>query len=391
MHLLLIHNNYGVYSGEEMVVDQQTSLFRKMGYMVSFYRKTTEGARGTIGGNIRGILQGFYAPGAVRDIRKIMRENRPDVVVIHNLYPYISPAILKYIKKAGVPIVMTVHNFRLMCPTGLFMRNTRPCELCLKGKEWNCIRYNCEHSMLKSLGYAGRNWYARVTKAYINHVDVYACITTFQTQKLIEAGYAPEKMRVIPNFINERANPDFQVEKQGKYVAVSGRISREKGFDLLLEVARKTPEISYVFAGTIRPEDKDLINNPPSNCTFPGHLSKTQLSDFYQNSRFLVIASHWYEGFPMTILEAASYGKPAIGPGHAGFLEIIDNYQTGLHFVPSDVDDLQEKITWMWNHSKDCVEMGRRAFDKLKANYTEEAVRKKWDNLLRLVSRTVAK
>ena len=380
MKILLIHNNYGIYTGEEAVVDCQIALFQQMGHQVSVYRKTTEGFRGTVWGDFKGLLQGFYSPGAVRDVRQIMKTNKPDVVVIHNLYPYISPAVLKHIKKAGVPVIMTIHNYRLMCPTGLFMRNAQPCELCLeKRNEWNCIRYNCEHSVIKSWGYAGRNWYARVTKAYSNNIDIFACITVFQTQKLTEAGFCKDRMRVIPNFVDEVAEPAFEL---GEYIGISGRISREKGVDLLLEVARKTPDIQYVFAGTVRPEDNDLLKNAPANCRFLGHLPKNKLADFYMNSRFMVIASRWYEGFPMIILEAASYGKATIGPSHAGFLETIDNNITGLHFKPNAEEDLLQKIQWMWNNSNACIEMGKEAYEKLKNTYTFGVVKEQWQDIL---------
>lgn len=381
MHLLLIHNNYGTYSGEESVVDKQISLFNEMGHSISEYRKTTEGARGTALGNIKGLLQGFYSPNAVRDIKRMMKTNKPDAVVIHNLYPYISPAILKHIRKAGVPVIMTVHNFRLICPTGLFMRDSKPCELCLEKKnEWGCIKYNCEQSILKSIGYAGRNGYARITKAYSDNVDIFACITKFQTEKLTKAGFNSDKMRIIPNFINiPKEEPHYN---PGEYIAISGRLSKEKGIDLIIEAARQTPEIEYRFAGGIRPEDKELMANAPKNCLFLGHLSGEELSGFYQKARFLLIGSRCYEGFPMTILDASLYGKPSIGPAHAGFLEIIDKQETGLLFTPSDIEDMKKQIEMLWNNPDLAVEYGKNAYRKLKENYSAEVAKENWKKCL---------
>jgi glycosyltransferase involved in cell wall biosynthesis len=375
LHILIIHNNYGVYTGEETVVDRQIALFTANGFTVRTYRKTTEGARGTWLGNIRGLLQGFYSPASVRDIRQIMQNDRPDVAIVHNLYPYISPAILTSIKKAGVPIVMTVHNYRLICPTGLFMRNCQPCELCLtKNSEWPCIRYNCEHSILKSIGYAARNYCARQTKAYLNNIDVFACITRFQMQKLTQAGYDHRKMVHIPNFLEKIETPNYT---SGSYVAISGRLSKEKGIDLALEVASKTPEINYVFAGSPRAEEP--ISRPiPNNCVFLGHVSGEQLADFYRNARFLLNQSRCYEGFPMTILEAASYGKPAIAPNHAGFPEIIDDNKSGLLFTPNDAKSLQEKISHLWNSPDLCLNMGKQAYDRLINRYTSQLVMNQW-------------
>jgi Glycosyltransferase len=380
MKILLIHNNYGVYSGEETVVDRQMALFKEMGYEVTIYRKTTEGVRGTAWGSLKGLLFGFYAPNAVRDIKRLIKNDKPDVVVVHNLYPFISPAVLKPIKQAGIPIIMTIHNFRLICPTGLFMRNAAPCEDCLeKRSEWSCIRHNCEHSLMKSIGYAGRNWFARITQAYKDSVDYFACITQFQIQKLIAAEFDPEKMKHIPNFLENISEPKYT---RGDYVAICGRLSKEKGIDLILEIARQTPNIPFVFAGTVRPEDAELIKNAPVNCTFVGHLAAEKLKDFYSKARFLLMGSRCYEGFPMTILEAANFGKTSIGPAHGGFPEIIDDNSTGLLFAPGNAEDLKEKIISLWNDPEKTVEYGKNAYQKLKKNYTMEVVRKKWSDLL---------
>lgn len=380
MKILIIHNNYGIHTGEESVVDHHVSLFQEMGHEVIQYRKTTEGVRGTWTGNIKGLLSGFYSPRSVREIKELLRKETPDIAVVHNLYPFISPAVLKHIKKARIPIVMTVHNFRLMCPTGLFMQDYRPCERCLGGKEWNCVRYNCEGQLMKSVGYAGRNWYARVTKSYINNVDKYACITKFQIQKLTEAGFDKNKMVHIPNFLSEEAREAHEAMPDGDYVAISGRLSKEKGIDLALRVARETPEIRYKFAGTLREEE--TRREFPPNCILTGHLSKDELSAFYRDARFLMNMSRCYEGFPMTILEAASYGKPTIGPGHAGFLEIIDDEETGLHFEPGNTADLKAKVTRLWNAPDRCRTMGKEARRKYRKQYTAAVVKDAWATLL---------
>jgi glycosyltransferase involved in cell wall biosynthesis len=377
MKILLIHNNYGTYSGEETVVDRQITLFTEMGHQVSVYRKTTEGFRGTLWGNLKGFFTAFYSCSSVQDIKQIMKNDKPNMVIIHNLYPYISPAILKYIKKAGVPIIMTVHNFRLICPTGLFMRDSQPCELCLeKGNEWSCIRHNCEHSYFKSIGYAGRNCYARLTKAYIDNVDKYACITAFQKQKLIEAGFDKNKITVIPNFID---SPSDLGNVSGEYVAYIGRLSYEKGYDLLMEVAKQNPTILFHFAGSLRKGNGELI---PQNVQLVGHLNKKELAEFIKKARFVVMPSRCYEGFPMAILEAATYYKPTIGPAHAGFLEIIDNNQTGLLFEPGNVNDLQEKIIELWNDPQKSSLLGKQASIKLKENYITDVIKEKWSCLL---------
>ena len=378
MRFLLVHNNYGKYSGEEAVVDKMAAMFQSHNHTVCFYRLTTEGARDKISDKIKGFTAGIYSHTGVKGIKKILRKEKPDIINVHNLYPFISPAALFECKKAGIPVVMTVHNFRLICPTGLFMRNGKPCEQCLDRKnEWSCIKYNCEHSIFKSIGYTLRNVYARWTKAYLRNVDMFACITEFQKKKLIEAGYDKNKITVIPNSIDA---PCSYTPTSGEYIAYIGRLSYEKGYDLLVEVARKHPEIKFCFAGAQREKNNTEI---PKNVEFKGYLQKKELSKFIQESRFIVIPSRCYEGFPMAILEAACHGKPAIAPNHGGFTEIIGQGENaiGKLFEPGNTDDLDKQIAELWNNQTLTEELGEKAFRKLKEHYDSEVVYKQWETL----------
>ena len=378
MRFLLVHNNYGKYSGEEAVVDKMAAMFQSHNHTVCFYRLTTEGARDTISDKIKGFTAGIYSHSGVKGIKKILRKDKPDIINVHNLYPFISPAALFECKKAGIPVVMTVHNFRLICPTGLFMRNGKPCEQCLDRKnEWSCIKYNCEHSIFKSIGYTLRNVYARWTKAYLRNVDMFACITEFQKKKLIEAGYDKNKITVIPNSIDA---PCSYTLTTGGYIAYIGRLSYEKGYDLLVEVARKHPEIKFCFAGAQREQKNTDI---PSNVEFAGYLQKDKLLEFIQKARFIVIPSRCYEGFPMAILEAACHGKPAIAPNHGGFTEIIGQGENaiGKLFEPGNTDDLDKQIAELWNNQTLTEELGEKAFRKLKEHYDSEVVYKQWETL----------
>lgn len=379
MKILIVHNNYGKYSGEEAVVDKMSRMFSEHGHKVCFYRRTSEGSRDSFGGKVKGFVSGIYSPSGVKGLREIIRKDNPDVVNVHNLYPFISPAALFECKRAGVPIVMTVHNFRLICPTGLFMRDGKPCERCLeRGNEWGCILHNCEHSWMKSVGYAARNAMARWTEAYRQCVTRFVCITDFQRQKLIAAGYGAGKITVIPNCVASPKNCDITL---GNYVAFLGRLSYEKGYDLLIEVARRHPEIAFRIAGAQR---DDLSYTNPSNVKMMGYLEGDKLLQFINDSRFVVMPSRCYEGFPMAILEAAQHSKPTIGPHHGGFPEIIGQGQEaiGRLFQPDQVDDLENKIVELWNDPDECKQLGRRAFQKLQQQYSTEVVGLRWIKLL---------
>lgn len=384
MKILIVHNNYGKYSGEEAVVDKMAAMLQSHGHTVSFYRLTTEDVRESLMGKIKGFVSGIYSPAGVKGMKEILRKEKPDIVNVHNLYPFISPAALFECKKANVPVVMTIHNFRLICPTGLFMRDGKPCERCLeKGSEWSCIKYNCEHSILKSVGYTLRNAYARWSKAYLTNVDKFACITEFQKKKIIDAGYDGNQIIVIPNSIEA---PNSYSPSLGNYIAYIGRLSYEKGYDLLIEVARKHPEIKFYFAGAQRQKD-DV--DMPKNVVFAGYLQKKDLSEFIQLSRLIVMPSRCYEGFPMAILEAACYGKPTIGPNHGGFTEIIGQGENaiGKLFEPSNVDDLEKQIVELWNDPKTTEDLGKKAFKKLQERYSSEVVYKQWETLFEKIKK----
>lgn len=381
MKVLLVHNDYGKYSGEEAVVDKMAVVFAGLGYDVAQLRMTTAGARESLTGKMRGFVSGIYCPSGVKAMRKALRDEKPDVVNIHNLYPFISPAALRECKKAGVPVVMTIHNYRLICPTGLFMRNGGPCEQCLKrGNEWGCVRYNCENSLLKSVGYAARNAVARLRRHYLDCVDIFACITDFQRRKLIQAGFPADKIVVIPNSANLPDNAETRTD--GSYIAFCGRLSHEKGVDIIIEAARQNPEIPFRLAGAAR--DESLIANLPPNIELTGYLSGHALSDFYADARFFVMASRCYEGFAMAILEAAAYSKPMIAPDHGGFSEIIGHGSDAIGILtrPGDADSLSTAVRNLWNNPQECARLGQKANQKLINNYSTNVIAQQWKKLL---------
>ena len=383
LKILIAHNDYGRYSGEEAVVDRMIADLRSLGHEVDTLRPSSQHHRDTLWGKTRGFFAGIYSLAGRRAMRRKLRQFRPDVVNIHNLYPFLSPAVLPLCRKAGVPVVMTVHNYRLVCPTGLFLRDGHPCENCLQnGNERDCLRYNCEHSRLRSLGYALRNAVARRTRAYLDNVDLYCCLSEFQRQKLIAAGFDSHRIAVIPNYIEPLPESDEPDGDTQGYVAYVGRLSEEKGFDLLLHVARRHPEIPFRFAGTLR---EGLSVEPLPNVTMCGQIDRQHLAQFYRGSRFVVIPSRCYEGFPVALLEAASVSRCCIAPDHGAFRDMMtDNNGNlcGLLFRPLDIDDLEDKIVYLWNNNSDSSTLGEKASQNLDSRFRKEKTIGEWNLLL---------
>lgn len=391
MKILIVHNDYGKYSGEEAVVDRMITDGRNSGFEIETLRRTSKFSRDNLTGKIHGFFSGIYSWSGRRMMREALRTFRPDIVHIHNLYPFISPSVLFLCKKQGFPVVMTVHNYRLICPTGLFLRDGKPCEECLlNGNERNCIRYNCENNHFRSLGYALRNMVARRTRAYYDCVNYFCCLTEFQKTKLIEAGFERNKIWVFPNYVEyiepEEINDDIQ-ECESDFVGYVGRLSEEKGYDLLLEVAKRHPEIQFRFAGTLR-DDKQI--DIPSNVKLCGLLTQERLARFYTNSRFIVIPSRCYEGFPVVLLEASSHKKACIAPNHGAFPDLMLEREYGLLggrlFTPIDVDDLERNIVELWNDRELTDYLGSIAETNYKNRFLKRKINISWDKFLRQVA-----
>lgn len=379
LKILIVHNDYGRYSGEEAVVDSMGRMFADRGHEVAFYRCSTAGRRNKLGDELSAFFSGVCSPSGIKGMREALLHERPDVVNVHNLFPFISPAALFECRKEGVPVVMTVHNYRLMCPTGLFMRRGRPCEQCLsRGNEWGCVWHNCEQSVPKSVAYALRNAVARRSGAYRKCVDRYACLTHFQRQKLIEAGFEAERITVIPNSVEVNADTE---PATGHYVGYLGRLSYEKGYDMLLEVARRQPNVEFRFAGTLR---EDGVEPLPSNVRFMGYLRGHSLQQFIHDSRFMVMPSRCYEGFPMAILEAARQMKPVVAPRHGAFTEIVGqgSEAIGRLFEPGQVDSLQREVMALWDSRQLVADLGSKAYSRVKQEYSTDSVLSKWEMLL---------
>jgi glycosyltransferase involved in cell wall biosynthesis len=381
MKILLIHNKYTKYSGEEAVVNSQIKLLRRNGHAVSTYFRSSEEIEFMSNGKIKVFFSAIFNPRSIKEIKDIIRKEEPDIVHIHNLYPLISPSILPVIKKMGIPIVITVHNYRLLCANGLFFNNGEICEKCTgTGKELNCITNNCESSIFKSTGYALRNFWARKNKYYIDCVDIFLCLTEFQKNKLISNGFSSDKCRVIPNFYDKEILETGNDIPGGNYVAFAGRISPEKGIPLLLEAALILPNIPFQLAGEIRNGYANELNIP-NNVTLRGMLNSDELSNFYRNAYCLVLPSICYEGFPMVFPEAMAHKLPIIAPNMAGYPEIAVDNNNGLLFEPSNVESLSNTIVKLWNDGELSLKLGVNGFEKVKKKYSAPVYTKLLENV----------
>ncbi len=369
MKVCVVHNEYGKFSGEGAVVTAQKKLLADNGHkVISLERSSAEISNMTLG-KLKAFFSGIYSFSSRKQIRRLLATHKPDIVHIHNLFPLISPSILSECKNAGRPVVMTVHNYRLVCPNGLHMVRGQVCEKCCGGREYWCVLHNCEGNLAKSLGYALRNYVARKQRCYLDNVTIYAALTEFQRGRLVNEGFPADRIVVIPNAVDgDGTRYDLS---HGEYVGFVGRISPEKNVTSLIAAARNSPDIAFKAAGAYD-RMPDLPAQAPSNFEFLGHVSGSRMADFYNSARMIVLCSICFEGFPMVFAEAMLHGKPIICSRIGSLPEIVDDQVTGLLFEPGNVEDLSEKISYLWERPELCRKIGQAGREKALREYSPE-------------------
>ncbi|MCX7046022.1 MAG: glycosyltransferase family 4 protein [Candidatus Sumerlaeota bacterium] len=368
LKICLVHNAYGIFSGEEAVVNGLERLLLDQGHEVIPFTRSSVELETMRWGKIRAFFSGVYNPASRRAMRRLLEEKRPDLVHVHNLFPLISPSILPECRRAGVPVVMTIHNFRLICPNGLHLNRGRVCEECCGGREFRCVLRNCENSLFKSLGYALRTFVARKLRFFLDNVSVYCALTDFARRRYIADGFPADRIVVIPNMAQdaERVEPAAAV---GDYVAFVGRLSPEKDIPSLLEAARQCPDIPFQAAGDYN-RMPHLPDQAPPNFRFLGRLDAAQLGRFYNACRMLVLPSVCFEGFPTVFVEAMLRGKPIVSSRIGGLPEIVDDGRTGLLFTPGASHELADRIRRLWDHPDQCRAMGMAGRAKALEQYS---------------------
>lgn len=370
MKIIQIHNWHRFGGGSELVVKTTTDMLKRKGHSIILKIFDSQQLAQGLEGKLRVFTCGIYSTIGRQTISTLIRKQKPDIIHIHEVYPFFSPWILKDCHKAGVPVVMTCHDYRLTCPVATHLRNGKVCELCTSGKEYRCLLKNCRKNIFESFAYASRSMVAKKFKLFQNNVTMFIALTDFAKHRLIEAGYPAEQIDIVPNMVPLPASTTDH--SQVDYIAYIGRISSEKGIDTLLSAITRFPEYRLQLAGN-GPLLSKLSEKSQKNISFLGLLNHTNLPDFYKKSKFIIVPSKWFEGCPIVILEAMSYGLPVIVSNIGGMSEIVDDGVTGFLFNPGNVDELAEKIKLLWENPELCRKMGKAGREKMIREYSEEA------------------
>lgn len=382
MKILFIHNSYSekTPSGEEHASNELAKLLESHGHEVFWYKANSDTVKGCWWGSFKAFFTGITNPRAAKEIEKILDDFQPDMIQVQNIYPLISSSIFKPLKKHNIPVVMRCPNYRLFCPTGLCLdRHGKVCERCWSGLyELNCIFGNCMHNPAKSIGYAIRNAFNRISRRILSGVDIFIVQSDFQKNKFIENGIPEEKLRVLSGISPIRNNKGN--DTLGDWVSFIGRISPEKGIYEFIEAAKLNPDIQFRVAGSSDSLDVSTIDIP-TNLKFVGFLKGDKLDEFYLSSRIVVVPSKWYEGFPNVILRAFIYGVPVITTNIGALPSVVDSEVNGLLVEPGNIEELSSAIRLLYHDDNLCAEYGRAGQVKAESLYSSERV---YDTLLRI-------
>jgi glycosyltransferase involved in cell wall biosynthesis len=364
MNILTIHNTYQQPGGEDVVVTQETRLLEERGHRVSIYQRSNHEIETLSFVQKLGLIGRMVSANDTRlAVRELLRNLRPDVVHIHNTFLMVSPSVYEVCQEEDVPVVQTLHNYRLLCPASTLYRDGAVCDECITGSLLRSVQHACyrdSHAMSAAIAFLLQTHRSRQT--WSRGIDAYIAISRFVKDKFVQSGFAAEKIYVKPNFVGpdpgERPCP-------GDYALFVGRLSQEKGLATLLEAwQRLSSSVPLLIAGD-GPMRHDLetqvAENKLSMIRFVGRLGREEVCDAMKKAAFLVVPSVWQEPFGLIVAEAFACGTPVLGARIGAIEEMVDDQVTGLYFSPGNPEALAEKVAWAWGHLLELAAMGKAA------------------------------
>lgn len=314
----------------------------------------------------------IYSLESKKKMFEALKSIKPDLIHAHNIYGRLTSSIIDAAKVEKVPVVMTLHDYKLACPSYLMLYKGVPCERCRGRKFYNCFLRRChKNSLIASLIYSIESYFNLILKKY-GWVSFFICPSNFSKKKHLEAGIPEIKLIHIPNFIdNEKYKPHYDHKD---YILYVGRLSKEKGIMTLLRSIKYIDvKLKVIGDGPIRNEcERYIEKNKINNVEFLGYKTGRELEDLYKYCLFVVMPSESYENAPMTILEAFAYGKPLVASNIGGIPEMVIHEKSGLLCAPGDHNDFKDKISYLLKNPLIIERMGKFARGLVESKYNAD-------------------
>jgi glycosyltransferase involved in cell wall biosynthesis len=373
MKILIIHNRYKFEGGEEAMVSAEIDLLRNKGHEVVISELNNNAI------NKYSILQKLKLPFRViwsrdfyKQVRSIIIKENPDIAHVHNTFFLMSPSVYYACRDEKVPVVQTLHNYRFLCPLGTLYRNGKICRECLDKNLLMSIKYKCgSKSKLWTLAMLCILKFHYRKHTFKKFIDTYIALTDFSKQQFVNGGFDGEKIKVKPNFMN--FDPTVSSERE-RYILYVGRLSPEKGTDILLEAWKKLDYLPLKLIGTgiSYKELQSYVKKHSLNIEILGKKPHHEVMDYIKKSLILVLPSRCNENFPLTLVEAFACGTPVIASRTGALAEIIEHGKTGLLFDPGSPGDLAEKVKLVYQNTKMAEAMSKNARYEYESKYTAQ-------------------
>jgi glycosyltransferase involved in cell wall biosynthesis len=365
MRVLVLHNRYRHRGGEDAVVESEVALLRAHGHDVEIFHRSNDEIGAVSGPSV--ALGALWARGSASEVGRMIEAFRPDVIHAHNTFPLISPAPLWVAGAHGVPVVQTLHNFRLVCPQAMLLREGKVCESCVGRVPWPAVVHGCyQGSRLRSAVTATMITLHRSIGTWRNRVSRYIALNEFCREKFIQGGLPASRIAVKPNFVDCPAPP---VDGPRHGFLFVGRLAPEKGVDVLARAIGQVPGAGLRVAGT---GPAAGVFEGVAQAALLGPLPSDGVLAEMATAGALVLPSIWYENFPRTLVEAFASGLPVIASRMGAMAELVEDGRTGLLFEPGNDEALADRLQWAMANPGLMRAMGRNARAVYEAAYSPE-------------------
>jgi glycosyltransferase involved in cell wall biosynthesis len=367
MKILSVHNAYQQPGGEDQVFAQEAGLLRSHGHQVVRYEASNDQVNG---GNPLVLLGNtIWNRRTYQELQALIEREQPDIVHVHNTFPVISPAVYYAAGEAGIPVVQTLHNYRLLCPTATLFRAGQVCEDCMgRAIPWPGVVHGCYRGSLPAtVAAAAMLATHNYRRTWSEAVSAYIALSDFARDKFIQGGLPAAKIFVKPNFLE--ADPGMG-EARGNYALFAGRLTPEKGIGTLLEAWRELgAELPLQIAGDgLMAPEVERAAAESGHVRWLKWLPRAEILRKMKDASLLVLPSTWYEGFPMILAEAFAIGLPVIASDLGSMSSIVDH----RHFRAGCSSDLVDQVRWLRAHPAEAALMRTQARQEYEGKYTGE-------------------
>lgn len=379
MNILQVHNRYKITGGEWTVLNQEYDLLSKEHIVDQLIVENTKELNSFLN-KLKLIFTTHHNRKSKELVRQKIRESNAEIMHVHNFFPLLSPSVFEAAKEEGTSSVLTLHNYRLIHPNGYLLHNGKIDERSIRGSAYSCVPDGLyRDSILQTAVVAHMIEYHRKRGTWAENVDCLICLTQFAKSKFVEAGFPEEKLKVKPNFVDDafkHLKSSEMVDQKEDFYLFIGRISEEKGVRTLVHAwnsmkGKSGPKLFILGDGPLKKELQELSQCNPQ-ISWLGFVEREQVLEYLIKTKALLFPSEWYEGMPMTILEAFSAATPVISTNIGSQAEIVTDQKNGLHFDVGNIESLLDIIDRFENEQNLVKDLGREARKEYEQKYSPE-------------------